>query len=201
MSVKLVNHASCSLISSRAFMLIDLKVSVNHTMSLLKVQYTSAMQIYTNVGITLVITLVTNKAYRHLTQQQHSHPDRHTQCTSAGFWRPALWSPPLQAFAAGAGSPPHQSDLKRDRDTAQAVQISSERQWNKLFRHGRTVIVAVHAVEHEPQPLLMSLQVLGELIEVQQAVVVDVALKDDLRRGIEVAGLVGSGRGVKRGCR
>lgn len=44
-----------------------------------------------------------------------------------------------------------------------------------------TIIVAVKTVEHEPQPLLMSLQVLGELLEVQQPVMVDVTLEDDLR--------------------
>lgn len=45
---------------------------------------------------------------------------------------------------------------------------------------GHTIVVAVHAVEHEPQPLLVSLQVLGKLLEVQQAIVVDVALEDYL---------------------
>lgn len=43
-----------------------------------------------------------------------------------------------------------------------------------------TIVVAVHAVEHEPQPLLVSLQVLGKLLEVQQAIVVDVTLEDYL---------------------
>lgn len=63
------------------------------------------------------------------------------------------------------------------------------------FRHGRTIIVAVHAVEHEPQPLLVSLQVLGELLEVQQTVVVDVALEDDLRGGSKLQRQSGLGAG------
>lgn len=84
----------------------------------------------------------------------------------------------------------------RQRDAA--VQISSKRQWTHRtppFRHGRTVIVAVHAVEHEPQPLLVSLQVLGELLEVQQTVVVDVALEDDLRGGSKLQRQSGLGAG------
>lgn len=47
----------------------------------------------------------------------------------------------------------------------------------------RTIFVAVHAVEHEPQPLLMRLKVLGELLEVQQPIVIDVTLQDYLWRG------------------
>lgn len=43
-----------------------------------------------------------------------------------------------------------------------------------------TIIVAVKTVEYEPQPLLMSTQVLGELLEVQQTIMVDVALKNYL---------------------
>lgn len=42
----------------------------------------------------------------------------------------------------------------------------------------------------------MSLHVLGELLEVQQTVVVDVALEDDLRVGFEVAASVRSGSGA-----
>lgn len=47
-------------------------------------------------------------------------------------------------------------------------------------QHVRTVIVAVQVVEHETQPFLMSPQVLGELLEIQQAIVVDVAFEDYL---------------------
>lgn len=91
----------------------------------------------------------------------------------------------------------------RPRQRHAAVQISSRRQWTHrtpAFRHGRTVIVAVHAVEHEPQPLLVSLQVLGELLEVQQTVVVDVALEDDLRGGSKFQRQSGLGAG-RRGSR
>lgn len=35
-------------------------------------------------------------------------------------------------------------------------------------------------MEHEPQPLLMCLKVLGKLLEVQQPIVIDVTLQDYL---------------------
>lgn len=54
-------------------------------------------------------------------------------------------------------------------------------------------------MEHDPQPLLVGLQVLGELLEVQQTVVVDVTLQDDLRKAIGGAALVASGRWERGG--
>ena len=41
-------------------------------------------------------------------------------------------------------------------------------------------MVTVEVVENEPQRPLMSLQVLGELLEIQQTIMVDVALQDYL---------------------
>lgn len=43
-----------------------------------------------------------------------------------------------------------------------------------------TIIVVVKAVEHDSKPLLMSSEVLRELIKVQQTIMVDVTLKDYL---------------------
>lgn len=48
--------------------------------------------------------------------------------------------------------------------------------------HARTIIVAVKIVKDEPQPLLVSPQVLRELLEVQQAIMVNVTLEDNLQR-------------------
>lgn len=72
-----------------------------------------------------------------------------------------------------------------------------------FFQHicilaAHTIIVAVQTVEHKPQPLLMSPQVLGELLEVQQAIVVHVTLKDYLwGRRETVSGSAGRKDGLK----
>ena len=54
----------------------------------------------------------------------------------------------------------------------------------------------VKTVKHEPESLLMSLQVLRELLEVQQTIMVDVTLKDYLRVQRET---VSHSAGVHRG--
>lgn len=47
-------------------------------------------------------------------------------------------------------------------------------------KHAHTVIVVVQSVEHEPESFLVSLEVLRELLEIQQTIMVGVALKDYL---------------------
>lgn len=63
----------------------------------------------------------------------------------------------------------------------------------------QTIIVVVKAVEHKLKPLLMSLQVLRELLKVQQTIMVDVTLEDYL--GIQRETVIHPGLHRSKDCK
>lgn len=92
--------------------------------------------------------------------------------------RPAPWTPPLPASGASVGSLLRQFDLPHKTE----LQNSN---WCVLcvcIELVLTIVIAVQTVEHVSQSFLMPPQILGELLEVQLAIVVDVTLQDYLVR-------------------